>query len=87
MDLFNPIGPHLVSEFYILTLNGGYAAAFRAFNTCPMTLHARACGFRPIFCMTNVICQKSTWGVNNHRFVSVNQGSVSFLCMLGYWKK
>jgi hypothetical protein len=88
MNQFNGIGPHVGEEYYFMTLYGAYVAAFRTFNTCQLSLHARAKGFRPLLCMTNAICQKTNWGVNRHsRFVSVNTGAVSFLCLLGYWRQ
>lgn len=62
-DTFNTIGPHLGGNYYQMTLYGGYCGAFSSFNSCQLTLHARAMGYRPLFCMTNVLCQRSTWGV------------------------
>jgi hypothetical protein len=52
-NTFKTIGPSIGDNYYLMTLYGGYAAAFRAFNTCQMTLHARARGFRPLFAITN----------------------------------
>jgi hypothetical protein len=82
------IGPVVNNDFWYMTLYGSYAQCFVAFMNSELTITGRCNGFRPLFVMTNTnVQQKCHWGVNGTRLTSMDNGAVSFLSLIGFWKQ
>ena len=61
LEALKKTGPMISNDMMFMTLYRGYCHAFRHFIASEVTIQTRACGFRPLFMMTNTLIQQSRW--------------------------
>jgi hypothetical protein len=74
------------SNIFIMCLKQYYAHLFVQEMETQLTAKAVLCGFRPLFLIKNCLLQRTSFGVNNYQFSSMDVQPKTYLRLIAYFK-